>query len=302
MEDEIAQYLAYADKVVSEIENKSEKIKAEARKQEILRSYTGDDAVVSFEETLERVKLQPPRQRIKSTHYSLDDDLGGGFKLGELVVIGGIQGNGKTAFCFDLSRRMEKYAPFWLPFEESAEEYAEKLIEWHANGHRFYHPMTMKSENFEWIAERILESVLKNGTKVVFVDNLHFITMGSSSDQMQHTLGNLTKKFKKLASKLNIVIILIVHLRKTGGGISKMPTMDDIHGSSDIAKVASTVLMLWRESTQGKDGRTNYTGDTVIGVQKCRAGAKQDNHTFTFNKGKFTDNGISVFVEPELYD
>lgn len=282
---------------IKSINNLAEKKKAEIRQREILKEYTGDDSMVDFRDTYEEIKTLPPVEILKTGYIGLDEDIGGGFSLGDLIVVGGIQGNGKTNFCFNLTKQMSEYNPSWLPFEETAQEYARKMHKWKQEGFKFYHPKTMIREDIDWIEERILEAKLKFNSKIVFIDNLHFITMSQNQEEYFMKLGMTAKSLKKLAQKLNITIVVIVHLRKTTLGISKMPTMDDISGSSDIAKVANTVLILWRESERENNGKIKFTGDSYLGVQKCRAGAKQDNHLFCWEKGNFIEKSLPSFIK-----
>lgn len=285
-----------ADKFISEIKDITKRKIAEARKKDLIANYFGDDEMVCFEDTIKLVATQKPREVISTGFHNLNEDLGGGFYIGDLVLMGGTQGNGKTNFCFNLTKNMEKYNPCWLPFEETADEYAEKMLRWKQDGFKFYHPKKMIREDIGWIEDKILEAKLKFDSKVVFIDNLHFITMSDNQESYFMKLGMTAKMLKKIAQKMNICIILIVHLRKTTLGMTEMPTMDDIAGSSDIAKVANTVIMLWREAKR-EDRKMKFTGNTFIGIQKCRSGAKQDNHLFSWDKGNFKEMSMESYLK-----
>ncbi len=281
------------DKFINQIDNLATKKRAEIKKKEILEHYKGEDAVISFQEIFDEEVIKPDKIKISTGYYNLDEDMDGGFEAGDLVLLGGFSGNGKTNFAFNMTAKMERLNPFWLPFEETAEEYARKLIKWKQNPTKFYVPRNMIREDIDWIEERILEATLKFNSKVVFIDNLHFITMSENDKEYWGKLGSTAKRLKKLAQKLDVCIVLIVHLRKTQLGVNKMPTIDDISGSSDVAKVSNTILILWRESTRNGDGKLEFTGNNFVGIQKCRAGAKQDNHLFAWEKGKFLEKSLA---------
>ena len=139
-----------------------------------------------------------------------------------------------------MTDKMKKENPYWFPFEESAEELAEKCLIWKKEPLHFYTAKKIVRDDFAWMEERILETVIKHNTKIVFIDNLHFLTMGGEDkDKAFLKTANLAKQLKQLASKMGVAIVLIAHLRKSLGGLDKMPTFEDISGSSDIVKVAT---------------------------------------------------------------
>lgn len=278
-------------KFLENIDNATNKKKAELKAVEILRHYEGDDSVVSSEEILEEIAKQNVEDGlvIPTLYPSIDKAFNGGFGLGELVLVAGFSGDGKTSLCFDMTRNMKNYHPLWLPFEESAQEMLRKNIRFHNETPDFYTPKNLISEKISWIEERILEAVIKYDTKIVFLDNLHFITMGGNTDEKYNREGNLAKQLRKIAKKLDVVMVVIVHLRKTQGGLTKAPTYDDISGSSDIIKVSDKCLILWRESKADFNGLIKYSGRNIISIQKNRQTGEKGNFTFTWDKGKFTE-------------
>lgn len=278
-----------SQKIIKEIDNARQKKLAELKKQEILLNYQGNDEVISFDEIVDEIKNEQPQPHYKTKYPSLDKSFGGGFIEGDLVLVTGFSGQGKTSLCFDMTRNMESSNCLWLPFEESAEELARKAIRFNSKMPKFYTPRNLIKEDLTWIEERILESVLKYDTKVVFLDNLHFITMANSNEESWNKAGNTAKTLKKIAKKLGIVIVLIVHLRKTLGGISKAPTYDDISGSSDVIKVSDKCLILWRESKRNTEGLIEYTGNNIVSIAKNRQHGILENYTYSWNKGVFTE-------------
>lgn len=286
------------DEVIAKIDNVKAKKLAELKRNEILLNYEGNDEVIAFEEIVEEVREEKQQVHFPTKYLSIDKAFGGGFIEGDLVLVTGFSGQGKTSLCFDMTRNMEDLSCMWLPFEESAEELARKMIRYNSKSPKFFTPRNLIREDMDWIEERILESVLKYGTKVVFLDNLHFITMANNNDESWNKAGNTAKQLKKVAKKLGIAIVLIVHLRKTLGGISKAPTYDDISGSSDVIKVSDKCLILWRESKRNSDGLIEYTGNNIIGVAKNRQHGVLENYTYSWNKGVFTEvSAESLVVE-----
>lgn len=285
-----------SNRVLSEIQNLAQLKQAKLIKENLIKNYIGDDEVISFESIYETEKLRPKRLFFSTGHKYLDECLGGGIAAGELIIISGYTGNGKTSFCYDMTRNMPNQNCLWLPFEESAEELAEKSIKYGQAPIHFYTPKQLPRDDIQWIEERILESVLKYNTKVVFIDNLHFITMQENQDFNKN--GVFAKQLKRIANKFEIAIVLIGHLRKSQGGIHTMPTYEDIQGSSDVVKLANKVLAVWRESKKDITGQITYTGDTKVAVQKVRgAYGKLENILFSWNRGVYREKSLAEFVD-----
>ncbi len=297
MEIEIENIIKKADKFIKEIDDKKQKIIAEEKKKSIILNYKGDDRVVNYIDIYEREKNRPELVYIKTGYPLLDQYLGGGLREGELILVSGFSSNGKTSFCFDMTRNMKDKNVFWLPFEESAEEFARKQLIWKQEPIHFFTPNVIANESIDWIEERILEAVLKYNSKVVFIDNLHFITMTEDSQKQWGITGVLCKNLKTIADKMGVAIILIAHLRKSKEGMHKIPTYEDISGSSDAVKIANKVIAVWRESKKEIDGKLTFTGKSVVAVQKVReANGVLDNVVFNFNKGRFTEDSIDSIV------
>lgn len=293
---QVEEIIKKADEYIKEIDNKQSKLLAEAKKQAMVKNYQGDDRVVTFQEVYDAEKAKPAVTYIKTGYPLLDEYLGGGLREGELVLVSGYTGNGKTSWCFDVTRNMKDQNVFWLPFEESAEEFARKLIIWKKDPVHFYTPNIIANESIEWIEERILEAVIKYGSKVVFIDNLHFITMSDDVQKQWGVTGMLCKRLKQVAKNMGVVVVLIAHLRKSKEGIHKIPTFEDISGSSDAVKIANKVVAIWRECVKEMDGKLTFTGNSILAVQKVREpNGKLDNVSFTFDKGRFLENSAEAF-------
>lgn len=280
------------DQIISTIKEKERKKLAELEQKAILENYEGDDELTSFLDTFLEVKNSPLRDVYPTGHTLLDEHLDGGFRPGELILVSGYTNNGKTSFCYDLTRRMHKQQIFWIPFEESAEELAEKCARYKQEPVPFFHPKKIVREDVEWIEERILEAKLKKGCKIVFIDNLHFITM-SDKDDFAKT-GLLCKQLKQIADKLGVAIVLIAHLRKSKEGMDKMPTEEDISGSSDGAKVANKILSVWQEQVRELGTKkVKFTGRTFVITQKIRSAfGKKGAIPFSWDKGVYKEETI----------
>jgi replicative DNA helicase len=106
-----------------------------AQKQTPAAQFLGG-ATVSVRETLERIDAQLVPQpiqpfRIIPTGFGhLDEAVGGGLRVGELTLIAGPPGVGKTTFALQMARNVvdEDYAAFFLCFEHPETDLLVRLI------------------------------------------------------------------------------------------------------------------------------------------------------------------------------
>ena len=169
------------EKFIESLRNEIQKTKSDkqqteslARLKEIATVYEGEDKIVSFEEIAERIKNQKEELRINSGWKGLDELLKG-FRLQQLVVVSALTKSGKTSFLMDLTTRIAEHNPTWFPFEESADELIRKFIERGEDPPHGYTPDVIRGSSLEWLELRIIESIAKYNTKVIFIDQLDFI-------------------------------------------------------------------------------------------------------------------------------
>lgn len=255
------------------------------RLQEIAATYEGEDKLISSEEIAENVAKRPPERKMHTGIKGLDAILDG-FRAKQLIILSGITKHGKTSFAIDLTSRLAKENPTWLPFEEPAEELVQKFLDRNEKPPMFYAPQKMSSNALNWIEKKIVEGKAKYDTKLVFIDHLHYI-LPRSTDLAQE-IGFTVRSLKTLAMKWNVTIVLLAHLRKVE--LNKNPNLDDLRDSSSIAQEADTVLLIWRKTTKNhKTGEIDIGNETNISVQANRRTGKTGNVKMIFADGKFLE-------------
>ena len=275
---------------VQKIDSEMEKTEALARLEETMASYSGEDRLISSLEILEQIKTEPEELKI-NTGFSALDDLLGGFRENQLVVVAAPTKSGKTQFCIELTIRMEETKPVWVPFEESAKELIRKFYDRGQEPPLFYTPQNITGNTVDWIEKRVVEGKVKFGSKIFFIDHLHFI-IPFSSDRLDTRIGQTMRDLKSIAKRNNVVIVLVAHLKKTRVDIS--PNLEDLRDSSFIAQEADTVLMLWRKTNRNDAGEIEVSNETTLSVQANRRTGRTGNITLGFNHktGRFTQVDI----------
>jgi len=261
------------------------------RLSEVMKSYNGEDKVVSFESIAEQIKLEIPEEQMMTGHPSIDNLLKG-FRKQQLIVLSAVTGNGKTSFCMDLSERLAGYNPLWFPFEESAYELVRKCIERGVVPPKAYTPKSLEENKLEWMEMKMIEAKVKFNSQIVFIDHLEYI-VPKGFDEVQET-SKIMRELKGIAKRLNIVVVLLCHLKKVK--IDTQPTTEDVKGSTSISQQADTIFLLWRE-TKREDGKVVTTSNVNVSIQKNRRFGQTGNIKMVFDNGRFIEQDWSTDAE-----
>jgi KaiC/GvpD/RAD55 family RecA-like ATPase len=238
---------------------------------EQLAEYSGPDAVISsfeLQEVLKQRKSGGDYFRIDSGIPSLDSKVDG-FRGGELVVISGPTGQGKTLLLQSMTAQFAKadQEPLWFTFEVPAGQFLASFPELPY----FLLPAELKSGSLEWFRDRCVESSAKHGNRIVIIDHLHFLADFFKLKNPSLELGQIVRRLKRFAVSEGFVIFLICHIGKIPDGTKARSS--NIRDSSFICQEADTVLMVQRliegEAknrailTVEKARRTGVFGETV---------------------------------------
>lgn len=293
------------DKIIENLKNEIVETQEDIKKteslerlKEIAKVYKGEDKLISFADIAERIKNEKDEVRFMSGFSGLDDLLKG-FRPQQLIVVSALTGSGKTSFLMDMTTRMKDMHPLWLPFEEGAEELVRKFLERGEEPPKAFTPDNMISNTLEWIESKIVESIAKYDTKMVFIDQLDFIVAMRGNDHHLQ-VGETMRTLKDLAKKWHIVIFIICHLTKAK--MDTQPTIEDLKGSSSIGQEADSVILLWREAKR-EMGSMTLTDNVNVSVQKNRRHGKTGNVKMRFENGHFIEYDWSVDdPETSLYN
>src|SRR3990167_222922 len=256
-----------------------EKIEKRVKLETELKEYKGDDRIVWAEdkrlEIEEEKKLTPPF-RAMSGLTSLDDCLQG-FRKGQLIVVSGPPKHGKTAFCQTLTKHFiaKEHKVLWLPYELTYEEMFDKFP---LEKMDFTIPNYMQSGNLDWVEKRIIESIQKHGTEIVFIDHLDFLrdpdVMRGISLNFASYVGGIVQRIKSIAVQNKLIIFLMTHIRKNKWTSRDLPSSEELRDTGQIAQLADIVLMIMRKRAE-KDAREIYEGTrATLGVMENRHNGK----------------------------
>jgi len=110
------------------------------------------------------------------------------------------------------------------------------------------------------------------GKKAIWLDHLSIIIseFADQGDERQR-IDMIMTKLARMCKELSIIIILVVHLKKTSNGTSfeegAVPSLDDLRGSGTLKQLPMTILALSRNQQHEDPFCANTSKITVL---KCR--------------------------------
>lgn len=241
-----------------------------------LAAYAGQDRIVSSLELAEELaKTEESVFKIATGVKSLDRILGDGVEAGELIVVTGPTGEGKTTLLMSTTKNMaeSRIDSVWFTLEVTPRQFMQKLIK--AQGGEepkvplFYLPHAgldeadsdyvrdwetkrrRRYEMVDWIEDKIIEAkvkVEKDGAllKVVYIDHIHQIFPMAKMQNVSLEIGDLVARIKSMAITHNLAIFLIAHTKDDPQGTAREPRKEDIRDSGLITRLADTIIGVWR--------------------------------------------------------
>jgi len=226
---------------------------------------------------------------------SLDEAIGHGFHDGELIILTGKCGEGKSTFASQIIAKMIKNglktfcysgelpAPTfkaWIDKQiceggntEAARNAASAFYDKKCY---IYDNSSVLDENEE-VFSLMAEAIKFLGCKFILIDNLMTAMEMKSAEDLFRQQSNFVTKLTKYAKGFNVIIMLVAHPKKGDSDDN-----DSISGSGDITNRANIVIRYQRKSKKLEDDNKS-----LIKITKNRT------------TGKLNWEGIPVTYEPE---
>lgn len=241
-------------------------------------------------------------------HLRLNKKQAGGWADGDLVVVSGLPGNGKTLLSSTLAfyAARQAFSALYFSYEVNIYNLWQSFL---AMGGKkdemIFAPFQHTTGKIEWIEKKIKEAKEKYCIKVVVIDHVGFLAPiqkpGNSNMSQNYSmyLTQIVRELKTIAVKENIIIILPVHMVKSA---TDDPTLRDIGHSGGPAQEADVVLLVAREESKDKVN-SYYTEFTKVILAKNRAGGttpkwwmkKEDGLLITEHNKPLNQNGGKIY-------
>lgn len=237
--------------------------------------------------------------KIKTGVLELDKALKGGICFGQVVLLSGKRGEGKSTFgsnlfadaldqgyrCFAYSGELPDYHfKGWLNAQLAGsahtkvrndefgdpdyyvdEETDRKISNWYRGRAFIYDRQIVEGQELESLTETVRKAVSQKDIKFVMIDNL-MTAMDDVDDQSNLYLaqGHFVDALKEIAIQYDCVVVLVAHLRKTGKDEKGSAfDNDSVSGSSDITNRVDIVMNYGRA---GEDADC----DSILQIGKNR--------------------------------
>lgn len=232
------------------------------------------------------------------------DRLTAGFQKGDLIIIAGRPGMGKTAFALNIARNVaieENLPVAFFSLEMSKEQIGMRLMCMEARvdsqklrtgfisqeecarimatGQVFMQaplfvddqpsitPLELRAKARRIMAER--------GLGLAIIDYLQLMRIPDRVERREQEISEISRSLKALAKELNIPVIALSQLnRKVEERHDKRPQLSDLRESGAIEQDADVIIFLYRDEVYNKD--TSEKGIVEVLVRKQRNGPTGD--------------------------
>lgn len=215
-----------------------------------------------------------------------DEAFMGGFKEGDLVIVSGFTGHGKTHLAQSITYNMVKAGQscLWFSYEVTIGELWRKFKQMGVEENFLaYSPEKMVNQKIDFVAQKIIEARDAFKTKIIFIDHLGFLANDPSNYDMNLStnyasqLTVICRRLKSIALAEGVVIVLLAHLKKPSNPTAE-PSYHDLKDSSGIAQEADAVILINRKKNGSEkkgysshdDSDEVYSTESTIKIEKNR--------------------------------
>ena len=250
-----------------------------------------------------------------------------GVRLGEIVLVTAGTGSGKTQWLRELKYHWLQHCPYPImdiSLEEDTGDLAGGLMALHTNKRIMLPDVNIDEAEEKRIHDELFssgkmyfldhegsvgdESLLDkmefvaqvHGVKVIFLDHITIAVSDTQAGNENATMDKFMNRLLKMTKRLNICVVVVSHLRKTGGGgksfeEGRIPCEDDLKGSGSLKQIAMSTIALSRNKYAESDKERNTTQFHVL---KCRFSGR----TGPVDHCHFDDEtGRMIAVDPDTF-
>lgn len=293
------------DQELKDILDRAEEIVFEISRQETVEEFhlLSDFLRDHFDE-LEELHHDPSQQTISglSTGFPKLDEMSSGFQDGQLIVIAGRPGTGKTSFALSLVRNIalrEDAGVGIFSLEMTKEQLLERLLcgEGKVNLHQLRGGFVPSSKwrDIATTAGKLQESTIviddmpgngvldvkakarrmkaEHNINFLVVDYLQLIEGEGGADRREQEIAHISRSLKGIARELRIPVVALSQLnRSVERRESKRPRLSDLRESGAIEQDSDLVAFIYREDYYGEnESQTDSTvskTELIIGKQR----------------------------------
>ncbi len=289
------------EEIILEIE---QEITKTAKKIETNELISLSELLSDFEKDFER-KINDDNYNTDGTKVKIPqlDEITGGFKKGEFIVVAARPSMGKTAFSLQMISNISKNKnTAFFSLEMPVDSIIKRLVSLESslsqNIFRNYKNIPqnnvelinkslvyLKNKNI-WIDDtpglrindliwkiKKLNSSIPGGLDIVFIDYLQLIESDGKVENRQQSISNISRSLKTLARELNIPVVSLSQLsRRVETREEKRPMMSDLRESGAIEQDSDVIILLYRPNYYSKEKNSSTLEELEAIVAKNRNG------------------------------
>lgn len=272
-------------------------------------------------------------ESIKTGIDEIDKTLSGGFHLGQVILLTGKRGDGKSTFMSQLicnateqgynsfvysGELVDFYFKRWIDMQFIGKKVLrnteiDELNKWYHDRIFLYDNSSIEDEETGELLDIVEKAIQRYDTKFICLDNLMTAIDIGMNEDLYRAQSKFVGKLAKLAKLHNVVILLVAHPRKSRDGF----TNDDVSGSADITNKVDVVMSYCRVAdgtdderqlkitknrltgkltSESNDIRLFYSQDSkrIVGADKC--------FNKTYGWKKLDENGFESIPEDDVQD
>ena len=255
---------------------------AEAAFLSVLQPSQGDEPMTMLQAVDQALEWIDNPQQGLSTGYAQVDNIIGGLRPEELIIVAGRPSMGKSALVACIVEHVAKSSPvLFCSLEMSARQIAARSLTYHraklgtldATRHLAglkLHIDPRSPLSLSSLRLRARRHKRRHGLGLLVVDYLQLMT-GPKSDNRHQEIGAISRGLKGIAKEFGIPVIAVASLnRQTEGRNDKRPMLSDLKESGDIESDADIVAMVYRDEVYSQ--ASEWQGIAEIIVRKHREG------------------------------
>lgn len=157
-----------------------------------------------------------------------------------------------------------------------------------------YRDRSFELKDFIWLYKK----AVADGYKIVIADHAQFFNFDEDKQSENRFVKDMTLEMFDLVNTNKVPILLASHVRKTADG-KQFPSLEDLHGSSELARKATRVLLLCKDNY---DSETNSYG-TIFRFEKNREDGTADYKTiFNINTKKYSSEFARGYIKNNKFE
>lgn len=219
---------------------------------------TEDADIILLSEAADR-QAQDTSAKVLSGFPLLDDCMDGGFREGDVTVISGIPGEGKTTLArmFTLHLAQNDIPSLWFSHEMTMRELWDSFEKMGADKSLVSFVPSFLEADLDWMLKVIDKAIEERGIKAVFIDTLGDVEKSRQKGVVENystVLKQICKQLRDFAVQRKIMIFEVAHCVKQTRSHSNETTNADIADSNGIAAAATNIFHVWRDNDSDVGG------------------------------------------------